>query len=239
MLAGVLAAGSMMSGCTASRPDPSGAEGPATTAVRYSRDVEGIVASLSDLLSNDGSDLSHWAPPEDQAKCGAERLVRQFTANGLLDRGFDPNDATLVLEFTSQDRTAAINVLIGCIDFETGYTSLLSSYEKMSVAEAACVGSGMRRLGIDRDIAGSLVDGAAPDPLANGQRFGQGMSELATQCLATSTLSDQPLSLPPPAPADAPRVERSEEVTSTTAASPGTGPDLRGIVPGGPLDTSN
>lgn len=217
--------------------DTSGADEPTTTVpVRYSRDVDGIIASITDTLSAQGPDLSHWSPSSDDAACVADRLVRKFTANGLLDRGFDPNRATLALSYTPEDRTAAINVLVGCIDFSEGLLSLFTSYDKLPIAQSACMANGMRRLGIDRDLAGSLIDHAEPDPVANGQRFGGGLGVLAEECLTDSDLlaviDPAPL---PAAPEGAPAPTSSTTSTTTPSAN---GDDLIGIVPGGPLDSS-
>ncbi|NLA35658.1 MAG: hypothetical protein GX868_08205, partial [Actinobacteria bacterium] len=103
------------SGC-ARRWDTSDINNPTTTVpIRYSRDIEGVVASITDLLSVQGPDQSHWSPGRADAECVADRLVRRFTAEGLLDRGFDPNQATLALTYAPEDRVAAINVLVGCV----------------------------------------------------------------------------------------------------------------------------
>lgn len=220
-------------GCTRSW-DTSDIDNPTTTAaVRYSRDLDGVVASITDLLSRDAPDQSHWSPSRSEAGCVAERLVRRFGAEGLLDRGFDPNRATLALDYSDEDRVAAINVLVGCVDFAAGFLELVASYEKLPVDDATCMANGVRRLGLDRDLAGSIIDASEPDPMAANQRFGGGLVDLASECIGPEsllTLTDPPKL--PAAPADAPRAT----TTTTSTTSPDRFDDLAGIVPGGPLD---
>lgn len=221
------------SGC-ARRWDTSDIDNPTTTLpTRYTRDIEGVVASITDLLSAPGPDQSHWSPSRSDASCVADRLVRRFTAEGLLDRGFDPNQATLALAYSPEDRVAAINVLVGCVDFSEGVIALWSSYDKVPKSEATCMARGVKRLGLDRDFAGGIIDRSEPDPFANGNRLGAGLGVLAAECLGIESLvtAIDPPRLPDP-PAGAPSV--SSTTTSTT--TPGADDDLIGIVPGGPLD---
>ena len=63
---------------------------------------------------------------------------------------------------------------------------------------------GLKRLGLDRDFAGGIIDAAEPDPAANNYRFGTGLGDLAAECLSEESLAAvvDPPSLPsaPPAP---------------------------------------
>lgn len=206
-----------------------------TTVPTYGRDAAGITASLTAYMSTVGDDLDQWVPNPEEAACAAERLVERFGADRLLEMGFDPAEPTLALTFPTEERTAAVNVLVGCIDFSRSMLEMLSSYMKLPIAQADCMAKGFDRLGLDRDLAGALVDGVEPDPFANSNRFGVGVSTLTVDCMGEEDLHPEaPMPrLPGPDP-DAPR--------PTTTLAPGDegrpSDTLAGVVPGGPLDTT-
>lgn len=221
--------------CTSRTWDTSEINDTTPTTVRtFPRTAEGVRASLVAYMSQRRDDLDQWAANTEEAECAAERLVERFGVERLLEVGFDPNEPTLALTLPAEERTAAVNVLVGCIDFSRGMLEMLSSYMKLPIAESDCMAKGFERLGLDRDLAGALVDGTEPDPFANSNRFGVGVSSLAVECMEELSLHpDAPLSrLPGPDP-DAP-------APPTTRGATGEAPSdsLAGIVPGGPLDTT-
>lgn len=231
----VATAAAVAAGCTSRTWDTSEIDDTTPTTVRtYPATAEGIRASLVAYMSQRIDDLDQWTANREEAACAAERLLDRFGAERLLEVGYDPNAPTLALTLPVEERTAAVNVLVGCVDFSRGMLEMLSSYLKLPIAEADCMAKGFERLGLDRDLAGSLVDGVETDPFANSNRFGVGVSSLVVECMGEESLHpDAPLSrLPGPDP-DAPRAP-------TTVAPGGEAPSdsLAGVVPGGPLDTT-
>lgn len=171
-------------GCSERTPLPDPRDLPEPPPKVYPRTEAGIIASLIDHISSVGPDLGEWAPPKDQAKCVAERVVRRLGAAHLLEIGFDPQKGSLALSYPPEERTAVVNLLVGCIDFAQGYLELLSSYQKISLAAASCMSRGFERLGVPRDLAAGLVDGKEPDPFADNDRVSTSLATLLDECLS-------------------------------------------------------
>ena len=223
-------------GCTTTRWDTAAidADGTTTTSV-FGRDAAGVLGSLTAYIGQTPDDLNQWAASGPEATCAAQRIIDRVTTTRLLELGYDPEEPDLALEFSDDERIAAINVLVGCIDFSSGVLSLVSSYQKLSVEESSCVADGIERAGLDRDLAAGIIDGASPDALANNNRFATGLASIAGECLGEE-------SLPPGGPLQPVPSGRDLTPTTTTTLPPVAedggegGGDLDGIVPGGPLD---
>lgn len=227
-LAGVLVTSAVA--CTSSDWDTSAINRPTTTAP-FGRDEAGVRESLGAYLTSVGRDLGEWVPTDDEAECTVDRVVRRLGVDRLLEVGYDPQEPSLALAYTPEEHTAVVNILSGCIDFSEAMVSMLSSYEKLGMPQAACISEGFERLGLTRDLAGSLVDGKEPDPFAESDRFASGLASLAAECLEEEDL--QPAAPLPRLPAP----ENPSTTTSTTTPLYDDGEDLDGIEPGGPLDT--
>ena len=188
LVAGLLCV-AVLAGCTSRTALPDPRDAPKAPPKQYTRDEAGVTASLVDHLSAVGPDLGEWSPPQDQARCAAERLVRRLTADHLLELGFDPQAGSLALPFPTDERTAVVNILIGCVNFAQGYLEVLSSFQKMTLAAAACISRGFDRLGLPRDLAVGLVDGKEPDPFANDGRISSNLAKLLVECLDKDDLT--------------------------------------------------
>ncbi len=169
--------------CTSKDALPDPRDSPKPPPKQYPRTEAGITESLVDHLTAVGPDLGEWAPPHDQATCVAEHLVRRLGADHLLELGFDPQKGSIALAYPPEERTAVINLLIGCVNFEKAYLEVLSSYQKLRLPVAACVSRGFTRLGLPRDLAEGLVDGKEPDPFANNARSSVNLAKLLDECL--------------------------------------------------------
>lgn len=229
------AVGIVSGGCTTSEWDTSELNDDTPTTVRrYTSDQAGLEESLTDYLSAVGDDLGEWAAPRDQASCAAQRLVRRLTVDHILELGFDPQAATLALDFPAEEKASVVNILLGCIDFSSAILETYSSYQKLPLAQSSCFAEGFDRLGLTRDLVSGLVDGSEPDPFANSDRMASGMASLAVECLEEDDL------LPNAPMPRLPEAKNSPGTTTSTTAPPDTDDDgdLEGIEPGGPLDTT-
>lgn len=217
--------------CTSSTWDTAEINATTTTVV-YPRTDRGVRDSLiAYLTESPGSDLGQWVPPRPEAECAAERAVRRIGSERMFEIGFDAQDPSLALQYAPDERTAMVNILEGCVDFSEAVVSLLSSYQKLGMAQSACIAEGFGRLGLNRYLAGSLVDGTEPDPFADTDRYAAGVSTLAVQCL-----TDEDLAPAGPLPR-LPGPVNPTTSTTTTEVLYDDGDDLDGIEPGGPLDT--
>jgi hypothetical protein len=223
-----------LSGCTSSTWDTSQIDNTTPTTVKkYAKTTAGLTESLTDYLAKVGTDLDDWAPPKDQAKCAAQRLVRRLTVDHLLDLGYDPQKPTLALAYPADERTSVVNILAGCIDVSQGVLEMYSSYQKLPLAQSNCMSKGFARLGLDRDLIGSMVDGKEPDPFANSDHYASGLSALAIECMQEDDLL-------PNAPMPGLPTSSVPDTSTTTTTLPEFENDdgLEGIEPGGPLDTT-
>jgi hypothetical protein len=208
--------------------------------VTFDRSEQGVTDSIAASLTGTPENLNFWLAPADEAKCAAQRLVSRIGADRLLELGYDPNKPTLKLEYAEEERAAATNVLVGCIDFERAVLSLVSSSQKLSLEASSCISRGYERLHLTRDLAASLVTGTDPDPLAQDARFSRAVGQLAVDCLGVDDmLPNAPLPRLPGGSATtttAPASSTTEAVTTTTVEDSGS---LNGIEPGSPLDSGN
>ncbi|MFN8053489.1 MAG: hypothetical protein U0Q22_18775 [Acidimicrobiales bacterium] len=224
----------ILAGCTSSTWDTSGIDDATTTVPNYPRTDAGLTASLTAYLSTVGDDLDEWAPPKAEAECAATRLVHRLTTDHLLEIGFDPRRPSLALGYPADERTAVVNILVGCIDFSKAILETVSSFQKLPLTQTNCLATGFTRLGLVRDLAGSLVDGKEIDPFANDNRYGNGVSSLAVECLGDDDLLPAaPMPLLPGPSKGAPTTS-----TSTTVEPRSDSDGLGGITPGGPLDST-
>jgi hypothetical protein len=182
---------------------------PPSTIKDYPRNEAGVMDSITDHLSDVGSSLNTWAPPRDQARCAAEKLVQRIGVSRLFQLGFDPVVGSLSLSYDDAERTAAINILVGCIDFTTGLTELAASYNKLGVKPSACTAESIDRQGLTRDLVLGLLNGTPTDPLAQNARLGVGMAKALAECLGTEDLL-------PMVPSD-PFPDDEQNATTTTA----------------------
>lgn len=229
-----MASVAFVAACSASEWDTSEIDRPTTTeAVEYSRDEAGITASLVDHLARPTANLNEWSPSEEQAGCVAERLLRRISPERLLEAGFDPAEGSLAIELSDEERSAVVNVLVGCVDYDAAVLELLSAYGKVPLRVAACVSRGVERLGLDRRLAEGLVDGAEPDALAGDGQLASGLATLAVECTQPEDLlPNAPLPVQPQSDvSDASGTRRGTDTTtvedeSEDDTSPGgTAPD--------------
>ena len=190
--------------CTTSEWDTSEVDAPSTTAVRkYPRTEAGISASLVDHLAVTPENLNEWAPSRDDGACVAERALRRFTPDRLFALGFDPTEGSLALPYEPDERTAMVNIMVGCVDFEQAILELFSAYQKLPLRVAACMSRGIERLGLTRLLAAGLVDGAEPDPFLSDGALARGIAQLSVECTAPDDLAPN-APLPPMPVADTP-----------------------------------
>lgn len=169
--------------CTTSEWDTRPFDDPTTTTQKvYPEDEAGLVASLTDHLSDVGPNLNEWAPPRDEAECAARKIVSQLGVDRLLDLGYDPQKGRLVLQWSDDERVKVTNILSGCVDVAEGLLSLFAAYDKLDVAAAACLTRGIDRRGLDRDFIAGILDGTSPDPFAKDNQLGIGISRLMIEC---------------------------------------------------------
>lgn len=207
-------------GCTSTRWDTSEINDPPPSTERvYSRDEAGVVESLTDELSTVGTNLNEWAAPRDQATCAAQRIVERLGLDRLLELGFDPQAASLALAYTDEERAAVTNILVSCIDIATGLLSMISAYQKVDLAPAACFTRGVDREGLTRDFVAGLLSGTGSDPFAQDSRLATGMNELMISCF-DATRDLLPVRPQAPFPQDVDltttTIPRSTSSTSTT-----------------------
>jgi hypothetical protein len=211
-LAPILVVAAVAASCTTSTWDTGAADRPtATTAKVYSLDESGVIESLTDHLSDVGSNLNEWAAPHSEAACAARKIVHQLGADRLLDLGYDPQDGKLALQFTDDERIAVSNILDGCIDFAAGLESLFAAYDKLSVTASECLAGGIERKGLARDFAKGVLSGSSADPFADDNALGTAMSRLMLECLNPDT-DLMPLAPASPFPQDA-------DATTTTVSA--------------------
>lgn len=183
-------------GCTRSEWDTSAADDAlrSTTTVAYTRDAEGVRRSLVDGLSRPADNFNEWSPSEAEAECAADRLLRRFGADRMLEAGYEPGSGSLAVQWTAAEQSATTNILVGCIDFASGLVELLVGYDKVPLPVAACIGRGGERRQIPRLLAATLVVAEASDPFANDGELARGLAELTVECLGpTDLLPDAPV----------------------------------------------
>lgn len=225
------------SGCASSKWDTSDADRvTTTTAPTYTRDAAGLTASLTRYLSEVDEDLNQWAAPEDDAECAARGIVERVSVPRLLELKFRPDQPSLVLDYSTAERTATTNILLGCIDYSRGLLELFSGYDKLGLSQSTCLSKGFERLGMVRTIVASMLEGTDPDMFAADNKYARQLDQLLQRCLTEEDLTAaDPVSAFP----------RQSGATTTTAAPIPTQPPLEGsdevldgVVPGGPLDTT-
>ena len=200
-------------GCTTSSWDTSGIDDPPPTTQKiYSLDRPGLIESLTDHLSASGDDLNQWAAPRDEAACAAEKIVDRLGPDRLLDLGYDPQRGRLALQYTDDERISIGNMLDSCIDVAAGLNSMFAGYGKLSIESSTCLTEGIERKGLARDFISGLLTGTSPDPFAEGNQLGLGISRLMVECF--TPLEDlTPIAPVSPFPQDI-------EATTTTVPSP-------------------
>jgi hypothetical protein len=175
--------------CSSAQWDTSDDSGPTEDVEKiYTRDEAGVHESITDHLAEVGPNLNEWAAPPEQAACAADRIVERFGVDRLLELGFEPQIGSLGLLYTRSEETAVMNVLVSCIDFETGLLELLSAYQKLPYDKSLCMSRGIERLGLTRDYAAGLIRGEEPDPFANESRLSFGTVRVMTECLGPEDL---------------------------------------------------
>lgn len=180
----VVVVAALAAGCSTALWDTSEADNPPAEVVKqYSRDTAGVRQSLVDHLSDVGDDLNEWAAPVEQAECAADRILERLGVDRLLALGYEPTDGNLGLPYRSDERTALLNILTGCIDFSQGIVELLSSYQKLDYESSACVSRGLERRGLTRDYADGLLRGAEIDPFVDDYRVADGTTRVLVECL--------------------------------------------------------
>jgi hypothetical protein len=205
-----------LAGCTTSRWDTSEINDPPPSTERvYSRDEAGVIESLVDELSTVGTNLNEWAAPRDEATCAAERIVARLGLDRLLELGYDPQRASLALSYTDEERAAVTNILVSCIDIATGLLSMITAYQKVDLAPAACFTRGVDREGLTRDFVAGLLTGKGADPFAQDTRLATGMNELMISCF-DPTEDLLPVRPQAPFPQD---IDATTTTTTTTAGS--------------------
>jgi hypothetical protein len=178
----------LIAGCTTSTWDTSAADHPTTTVPKhYPNTTAGLEASITDHLSAVGPDLNQWAPPRDQAHCAAVKIVTRLGLNRLLDLGYQSQVGGLALPYSDDERTSLTGILVGCINFQDGLLSLISSYGKLAVEPAECVTDGIGRQGLTQAFAAGFLAGDQPDPFARNNQLAAGMGTLLAQCLTPAT----------------------------------------------------
>jgi len=178
----------LIAGCTTSTWDTSSADHPTTSTIKhYPNTTAGLEASITDHLSAVGPDLNQWAPPRDQAHCAAVKIVARLTLNRLLDLGYQSQVGSLALPYSDDERTSLTGILVGCIKFEDGLLSLISSYGKLAVEPAECVTDGIGRQGLTQAFAAAYLAGDQPDPFAHNNQLAAGMGTLLAQCLTPTS----------------------------------------------------
>ncbi|HKY15816.1 MAG TPA: hypothetical protein VJM33_12905 [Microthrixaceae bacterium] len=200
----------VLAACSASQWDTSEIDTPAPSTIKeYTRDEVGVRESLVDHLSTVGTNLNEWAAPRPQAECAATKVVDRFGVDRLLELGYEPQDGDLGLSYGDDERTAMMNILAGCIDFQAGLLEMFSAYQKLDFESAACVARGIDRRGLTREFAAGLLIGAEPDPFSNDNALAFGTTAILAECL-----DDQDLI--PVIPQD-PFPQDVGETTTTTA----------------------
>ena len=179
-----MVAATILSSCTTTEWDTSESDS-ATTAVKrvYFRDEAGVIDSISDHLSRVGPNLNEWAPPPDQARCAAEKLVSKVGIERLFAIGFDPQVGKMSLAYTPSERASALNVLVGCIDFAQGLLEMWTAYDKLDLKRTACLTHTLDRDGLVRDLASGLLTGVEPDQLVSEGGIGLGVVRAMAECL--------------------------------------------------------
>jgi hypothetical protein len=169
--------------CTTSSWDTSGIDDPPSTTEKvYATDRAGLIESLTDHLSRSSDDLNQWAAPRDEAGCAARKIVDKLGVDRLLDLGYDPQGGRLALQYTDEERIAVGNMLDSCIDVAAGLNSMFSSYDKLSAKASTCLTEGIERKGLARDFISGILTGTSPDPFAEDNELGTGLSRLMLEC---------------------------------------------------------
>lgn len=180
----VLVVALLVTGCAKAQWDTSDIDDPTTTTQKeYSRDEAGLIESITDRFSTEARNLNVWAAPRDQAQCAAEKIVRGIGVDRLLDLGFDPQEGQLALAFSDDEHDAVLNILVGCIDVGHAVAEMFSAYQKLSVPASQCLGASIERRGLARDLVSGLLAGTEPDPSAEGNRLGAGITDAMAECL--------------------------------------------------------
>jgi hypothetical protein len=107
--------------------------------------------------------------------------------NRLLDLGYQTQTGGLALPYSDDERTAVKNILVGCIDFQSGLFSLISAYGKLDIGAAQCLTDGIGRQGLTQAFASAYLAGDQPDPFAANNLLGAGMGSLMAQCLTPAS----------------------------------------------------
>ncbi len=180
----VLVVALFATGCARAEWDTSGIDDPTTTTQKeYPRDEEGLIESITDRYSTEAKNLNVWAAPREEARCAAEKIVRGVGVDRLLDLGFDPQEGQLALAYSDDERDAVLNILVGCIDVGHAVAEMFSAYQKLSVPASQCLGASIERRGLARDLMAGLLAGTEPDPAAEGNRLGAGITDAMAECL--------------------------------------------------------
>jgi hypothetical protein len=186
----------------------------------YFRDEAGVIDSISDHLSKVGPNLNEWAPPPDQARCAAEKIVSKVGIERLFAMGFDPQDGKMSLTYTPSEQASVLNVLVGCIDFAQGFLEMWTAYDKLDLKRTACLTHTLDSDGLVRELASGLLTGREPDQLANESVVGLGVVQAMSECL-DSTVDLVPVQAEDPFPQDkqqldAPATAKGRSAPTTT-----------------------
>lgn len=219
--AALLVVATVLTACTTTAWDTSESDSATTVQSRvYFRDEAGVIDSISDHLSKVGPNLNEWAPPADQARCAAEKIVAKVGIERLFAMGFDPQDGKMALTYTPAEQASVLNVMVGCIDFAQGFLEMWTAYDKLDLKRTACLTQTLDRDGLVRDLASGLLIGREPDQLASESRVGLGVVQAMSECL-DSTVDLVPGLAEDPFPQDnqednAPTTVKGRSATTTT-----------------------
>lgn len=207
----------LATGCTASDWESARDADRTTTTVRYAKDTRGVRRSLIDHLSKPAQSYNQWSPSAEEARCVADRMLERFGLERLLDAGFEPQSGSLAVAWTPEERRAAVNILVGCIDFSAGVLELLAGYDKVPLSVASCFSRGGERRGLPDLLAGGLVDERSEDPFAGDGELARVLGELSAECLGAQDLvPGGPVPLMPADERNDPGDSLSRTTTTTT-----------------------
>jgi len=156
--------------------------------------VDGLVYDFT----NTQVDLDLWVPPEEAARCAAEKIVQAY-GQRLSDLGYEPgrtgaglNDIAL----QDEERTSISTLFQSCVDMVEAVAALFVGGDHMTSREALCMARGLEDQTLGSKFIDAWVFGGAVDPNEDDGELATAILAYTEVCLPDSVFTWNGVDLP-------------------------------------------